>query len=52
VLLIKGEIKPEEFVKMEEKELANDELKKKNDEIMRYEMQAKRSDLALEHMVI
>ena len=34
---------------MQEADLTSDEMKRKNEEVMKYQMQAKRSDLALDH---
>jgi hypothetical protein len=48
MLLITGKVSVYDLVHMEEKELATDELKKKNAEIKAYEMQARRTDAVLE----
>lgn len=48
-LLIDGLLTAQEFVRMREKDLANDEMKKVYTDRLAYEMQAQRSDAWLEY---
>ena len=47
-LLLEEDIEVTQFIEMKEKDLANDELKKKRKEINEYNMAAKRTDALLE----